>query len=144
MTLLLAVAPRDGLWSVAVQHWVQDTALRGRVGRLVAKTGLRHYMLHRTRLYRMAAGLPSSLMSSTPALSSMHPPTGNDSPAFLATVDLIRSEHVTAARSSITSLASLEDLEEEIAKDCDALRSFLVAIQVGIHCHPSNSFIHPP
>ena len=90
-------------------------------------------------------GLSSSLMmSSTLTMSSMHPPTENDGPAFFATVDLIRSEHMAAARSSITNLAVLGELEDEIAKDCDALRSFLMAIQVCTHCHSRNSFIHPP
>jgi len=37
-----------------------------------------------------------------------------------------------AARSSITNLTILRELEAEIEKDCDALRSFLMAIQVGI------------
>ena len=88
--------------------------------------------------------LPPPLVTSTVTTSSMRPPTGNHGPAFFATVDLIRSEHIAAARSSITSLAILKELEEEIAKDCDALRSYLVAIQVGTNCHSPNSFIHSP
>jgi len=82
-------------------------------------------------------GLPSSL-----AMSSTPPPS--DEPPFFATVDLIRSDHIIAARSSITSPRILRELEEEIEKDCDALRSFLMAIQVGVCSHPRISFTHPP
>lgn len=79
-------------------------------------------------------GLSSTLMrSSTLTMSSIPPPSEKDDPPFFATVDLIRSEHMTAARSSITNLTILKELEEEIEKDCDALRSFLMAIQAGVH-----------
>ena len=86
--------------------------------------------------------LPNGGLSSSLTMSSIPPPTKNDDPPFFATVDLIRSEHVMAARSSITSLPILRELEAEIEKDCDALRSFLMAIQVGIYSH-SRDFIHP-
>ncbi|KAF9652578.1 aspartate kinase [Thelephora ganbajun] len=76
-------------------------------------------------------GLSSSLM-----MSSVPPPSENDEPPFFETVDLIRSEHIMAARASITSLAILRELEEEIEKDCDALRSFLLAIQVIYEMSP--------
>lgn len=76
-------------------------------------------------------GLSSTLMmSSTLTMSSIPPPPEKDDPPFFETVDLIRSEHIVAARSSITSLTTLRELEEEIERDCDALRSFLMAIQV--------------
>ena len=88
-------------------------------------------------------GLSSSLMmSSSVAMSSMPPPC--DEPPFFATVDLIRSDHIMAARSTIASPGILRKLEEEIEKDCDALRSFLMAIQVGVCSNLRNSFIHPP
>ena len=87
-------------------------------------------------------GLSSSLMASSLSVSPMPPPS--DEPPFFATVDLIRSEHMMAARSSITSPRILGELEEEIEKDCDALRSFLMAIQVGVCFHSQSSFIHPP
>lgn len=83
-------------------------------------------------------------MTSTLTMSSIPPQSEKDSLPFFATVDLIRSEHMTAARSSITSITILRELEEEIEKDCDALRSFLMAIQAGIHSHPWISSIHPP
>ena len=88
-------------------------------------------------------GLSSSLMmSSSVAMSPVPPPS--DEPPFFATVDLILSDHIAAARSSITSPKILRELEEEIEKDCDALRSFLMAIQVGVSSHSRNSLIHPP
>ncbi|KAJ7255386.1 hypothetical protein C8J57DRAFT_1346351 [Mycena rebaudengoi] len=51
-------------------------------------------------------------------------------PEFHATVDLIRQEHCTAARSSITDPVILRELEVEIERDCEWLRSFLSASQV--------------
>lgn len=47
-----------------------------------------------------------------------------------------------AARSSIASLIILRELEEEIERDCDALRSFLMAIQVSVHSHPQDFSSH--
>jgi len=89
-----------------------------------------------------SGGLSSSLMmSSSLTMSSMPPPKENYEPPFFATVDLIRLEHVIAARSSINSTKILRDLEDEIEKDCDALRSFLMAVQVGIRSHLRNSVI---
>ena len=49
---------------------------------------------------------------------------------FGATVDLIRSEHLTAARSLIRDQKLLKELEQEIEKDCEGLRTFLFAAQV--------------
>ena len=49
---------------------------------------------------------------------------------FAATVDLIRSEHIEAARSLIRDQELLAGLEEEIDRDCEALRGFLRAAQV--------------
>jgi aspartate kinase len=89
-----------------------------------------------------SGGLSSSLMMSSSLMTTSTPPP-SDEPPFFATVDLIRSEHMMAARSLITSLTILRELEEEIDKDCDALRSFLMAIQVGICSRSGNSFVHP-
>lgn len=89
-------------------------------------------------------GLSSTLMRRpTLTMSSMPPPSEEDDLPFFATVDLIRSEHVAAARSSISSLVILKELEDEIEKDCDALRSFLMAIQVCISSRSRNPSIHP-
>jgi aspartate kinase len=45
-------------------------------------------------------------------------------------VDLVREQHIEAARASVRDPDILEELEEEIEKDCDWLRSFLFAAQV--------------
>lgn len=50
---------------------------------------------------------------------------------FSATVDLIRSEHITAAKAYIRDPALLEELEAEIERDCEWLRNFLYAAQVS-------------
>ncbi|EED84919.1 predicted protein [Postia placenta Mad-698-R] len=55
----------------------------------------------------------------------------NHAPAvFNSTVDIIRSEHITAARAAIRDSEILRELELEIDRDCDGLRSFLFATQV--------------
>ncbi|KAF9486244.1 aspartate kinase [Pholiota conissans] len=51
-------------------------------------------------------------------------------PDYSITVDLIRSEHVTAARASISDPDLLKELEEEIERDCEWLRSFLLAAKI--------------
>ncbi|PSR74403.1 hypothetical protein PHLCEN_2v9911 [Hermanssonia centrifuga] len=60
------------------------------------------------------------------AMNSVH----SDTPSFNSTVDLIRSEHLTAARCSVRDPELLKELEAEIEHDCDSLRSFLFAAQV--------------
>ena len=57
-------------------------------------------------------------------------PQAESPPAFHATVDLIRQEHFTAARASISDQSILRELEAEIERDCEWLRSFLYASQV--------------
>ena len=78
----------------------------------------------------------SSPRSSSPIpFSSLTPLTvpqaGQPSPEFNATVDIIRSEHLLAARDSVRDPYILEELEAEIEQDCDWLRGFLFAAQVG-------------
>ncbi|KAF8906784.1 Aspartate/glutamate/uridylate kinase [Gymnopilus junonius] len=51
-------------------------------------------------------------------------------PEFYYTVDLIRQEHITAARSAIQDRDILKELEEEIERDCEWLRSFLYAAKI--------------
>ncbi|KAJ7054474.1 Aspartate/glutamate/uridylate kinase [Mycena amicta] len=51
-------------------------------------------------------------------------------PAFHATVDLIRQEHFAAARAFVSDPSIRQELEAEIERDCDWLRSFLYASQV--------------
>ncbi|PVG03252.1 putative HOM3-L-aspartate 4-P-transferase [Serendipita vermifera] len=50
--------------------------------------------------------------------------------SFGATVDLIRTEHLTAARSLVRDQTLLKQLEAEIERDCEGLRTFLFAAQV--------------
>ncbi|KAJ7123052.1 Aspartate/glutamate/uridylate kinase [Mycena epipterygia] len=57
-------------------------------------------------------------------------PQGETLPPFHATVDLIRQEHFNAARASVQDPGILQELETEIEKDCEWLRSFLYASQV--------------
>ncbi|KAF4616568.1 hypothetical protein D9613_008733 [Agrocybe pediades] len=63
-------------------------------------------------------------------------PLNNDSdaedtrPEFAITIDLIREEHVEAARSSIRDPDILKELEEEIEHDCEWLYNFLLAAKI--------------
>ncbi|KAI0263030.1 aspartate kinase [Gloeopeniophorella convolvens] len=57
-------------------------------------------------------------------------PPLSDAPSFSTTVDMIRSEHVTAARQCIKGKEVLAELEAEIDRDCEGLRAFLYATQV--------------
>ncbi|KAI6001590.1 Aspartate/glutamate/uridylate kinase [Pisolithus orientalis] len=58
--------------------------------------------------------------------SSNTPPA----PEFAATVDLIRSEHLAAARANVKDPDLLQELEDEIDRDCDWLNSYLLATQL--------------
>jgi aspartate kinase len=49
---------------------------------------------------------------------------------YHVTVDLIRSEHLVAARSSVRDSEILKELQEEIERDCEWLRNFLLAAKV--------------
>jgi len=59
-------------------------------------------------------------------------PVHQNVPAYSITVDLIRSEHLTAARTTVRDPEILRELELEIDRDCDGLRSFLFATQVRL------------
>jgi aspartate kinase len=50
--------------------------------------------------------------------------------SFSKTVDIIRSEHITAARNCVKGKELLGELEAEIVRDCESLRAFLSATQV--------------
>ena len=63
------------------------------------------------------------------------PPTGSQQQQhqqqpFSVTVDVIRSEHITAARAAIRDPRLLKELEADIDHDCESLRGFLFATQV--------------
>ncbi|KAG6850076.1 hypothetical protein H0H93_001426 [Arthromyces matolae] len=51
-------------------------------------------------------------------------------PEFNATVDVIRDEHVKAAKASVRDPEILDELIQEIEYDCDWLRNFLFAAQI--------------
>ncbi|KAH9477481.1 putative aspartokinase, partial [Psilocybe cubensis] len=71
---------------------------------------------------------PQSLFGFTPLIEQQQPQESQ--PEFHITVDIIRKEHITAARSSIRSKEILQELEEEIDRDCEWLRSFLFAAKI--------------
>jgi len=51
-------------------------------------------------------------------------------PDFVNTVELLRQEHLNAARECVTKHEEiLQELEEEIERDCDWLTSFLYALK---------------
>ncbi|KAF9265345.1 aspartate kinase [Marasmius fiardii PR-910] len=58
------------------------------------------------------------------------PSAGQTTVTFNVTVDLIREEHYKAAKESIQDVEIRKELEEEIDRDCDWLRSFLFASKV--------------
>ena len=51
-------------------------------------------------------------------------------------VDLIREEHIIAARAYVRDPDILEELELEIERDCDWLQSFLFAAQASYPSSP--------
>jgi aspartate kinase len=51
-------------------------------------------------------------------------------PEFSATIDLIRQEHIDAAKESVRDPDILRELEAEIEKDCSWVKNFLFAAQV--------------
>lgn len=82
------------------------------------------------------SGSPSPFQSScsrspprSPVTPSQDPSVSQES-AFHMTVDLIKKGHLQAARASLKEGPLREELEEEIERDCESLRSFLYAAQV--------------
>jgi aspartate kinase len=51
-------------------------------------------------------------------------------PAFNATVDQIKRDHLQAARRVVKDPVILQHLEEDLDYDCERLRSFLLAAQI--------------
>ncbi|KAF9530001.1 Aspartate/glutamate/uridylate kinase [Crepidotus variabilis] len=51
-------------------------------------------------------------------------------PEFHVTVDLIRQQHVEAARDCVSDLDILRELEDELERDCEWLRNFLYAAKI--------------
>jgi aspartate kinase len=53
-------------------------------------------------------------------------------PEFVYTVDMLRQEHLTAARECVVRHPEiLKEIEEEIERDCHWLASFLYALKVS-------------
>ncbi len=80
---------------------------------------------------------PSNGRSWSPTSPTTPGPNGfglTESSAFHETVDLVRKGHLEAARIALRPGPMREELEEEIERDCDSLRSFLSAAQVGRSC----------
>ena len=75
--------------------------------------------------------LPGSVSPQENFHSLVVPKSGQAYPEFNITVDLVREQHIEAARASVRDPNILGELEEEIERDCDWLRSFLFAAQVG-------------
>ncbi|KIR29138.1 aspartate kinase [Cryptococcus deuterogattii LA55] len=82
------------------------------------------------------SGSPSPFQSScsrspprSPVTPSQDPSVSQES-AFHTTVDLIKKGHLQAARASLKEGPLREELEEEIERDCESLRSFLYAAQI--------------
>jgi aspartate kinase len=74
---------------------------------------------------------PSGRGQSPPSLSPLTVPrAGQSSPEFNGTVDIIREQHLEAARANVHDPEILDALEAEIERDCDWLRGFLFAAQV--------------
>ena len=78
-------------------------------------------------------GSPSSTSRKSDGITSAYIPPNYQQPSFSfsETVELIRSEHITAARLAIRSTTILRELESEFERDCDGLRNFLFAAQVS-------------
>lgn len=53
-------------------------------------------------------------------------------PPYFATIDLIHSEHVKAARETVRDQTLLAELESEIEQDCYGLKDLLHAAQVSL------------
>ena len=81
----------------------------------------------------------SEALQKQPPSPPRTPPLVNEStlsgilpPDYHVTVDLIRQEHIVAARSSIRDPEILKYLEEDIESDCEWLRNFLLAARVCV------------
>ena len=74
---------------------------------------------------------PSGRPRSPPSPKSPNPNGVSESSAFHETVDVIKKGHMEAARNTLKAGPLRDELEDEIERDCESLRSFLYAAQVG-------------
>lgn len=84
----------------------------------------------------------SSFMGRPRSPSSPYTPGPNvsESSAFHETVEVIKRGHLEAARKCLRAGPLRDELEEEIERDCEALREFLYAAQVGCTVIPVSCF----
>lgn len=83
---------------------------------------------------RSASPSPFAAFAMSPLSSDhMHKSNGNGAALqpFHSTIDLLRADHITAARANVRNPDLLQELEAEIERDCEGLRSFLFAAQVS-------------
>jgi len=71
-----------------------------------------------------------SSRSGSPPLGFTSLLESNSVPDFFVTVDLIRQQHLSAARDSVSDPNILQELEQDIDHDCDWLKNFLLAAKV--------------
>lgn len=81
----------------------------------------------------------ASSTSTSPSSSGILPPppangattsSSSSSSGFHSTVDILKRDHLEAARNAVTDQVLLEELEDEIVRDVEGLRSFLSAAQI--------------
>jgi len=82
-----------------------------------------------------------SSRSASPSLGFTPFLESNSVPDFIVTVDLIRKQHLDAARDSVSDPNILQDLEQDIDHDCDWLKNFLLAAKVCCKLFSSYSLI---
>ncbi len=58
-------------------------------------------------------------------------PADANEPAFHATVDILKKGHLDAAKAAVRPGPMRDELEDEIERDCENLRSFLYAAQAS-------------
>lgn len=78
---------------------------------------------------------PLSGRTRSPSDSGPDTPTAKEEsfePRFHTTVDTIKRGHLDAARQALRRGPLRDELEEEIERDCEALRSFLSAAHVSV------------
>lgn len=86
--------------------------------------------------FQPSVSSPSSsgfLPVSTPGIngySNTNGASNSDLPAFHQTVDQLKRDHLEAARNAVKDPSLLRELNEEIERDLDRLRSFLSAAQI--------------
>ncbi|GHJ85499.1 hypothetical protein NliqN6_1901 [Naganishia liquefaciens] len=84
---------------------------------------------------RSASPSPFQSSANPSSPSATQTESGRDSPdsylsAFHLTVDILKRDHIEAARKQVQDQELLEELIHELERDCESLRSFLSAAQI--------------